>query len=133
MATREQSRAAAAVQRPRPPYMEGLAWALFSAGGIVAAFLFPVHIAILGIGHAAGWLDEDVLSYERILGLVRNPLTKLYLGVIVALPLYHWAHRFRYTVHHQFGVRGARAAVAVACYGTAVAGTVLTVIVLRRI
>jgi succinate dehydrogenase subunit D len=111
----------------RPSRQEPLFWSLFSAGGIVAAFLFPVHIAILGIAFAAGWLPDDALSYERVIDLVRNPLTKLYLGVLVALPLYHWAHRFRFTIHHELGIHGGKRLVATACYGAAVAGTVLTV------
>jgi fumarate reductase subunit D len=111
----------------RPSRLEPVFWSLFSAGGIVAAFLFPVHIAILGIAFAVGWLHDDALSYERVIDLVRNPLTKLYLGVLVALPLYHWAHRFRFTIHHELGIHGGKRLVATACYGAALAGTVLTV------
>ncbi|MGH2724688.1 MAG: fumarate reductase subunit FrdD [Actinomycetota bacterium] len=115
------------------PPKELLFWALFSAGGMVAAFLIPVTVAILGIAFAAGWLPDHALSYERVLGLVRHPLARIYLGVLVVMPLYHWAHRFRYAVHHQLGVRGWRSLVATLCYGTAVVGTALTVWVLLRI
>lgn len=108
-------------------------WSLFSAGGIVAALLYPVHVAILGIAFAAGWLPDDALSYDRILKLVHNPLTKIYLGVLVALPLYHWAHRFRFTLHHQLGIHGWKRLIATACYGTAVGSTGLTVWALLRI
>lgn len=99
----------------------------------MSAFLFPVHVAILGIAFAAGWLPDDALSYERVVGLVRNPLTKIYLGVLVALPLYHWAHRFRFTLHHEIGIHGGKRLVAAACYGTAFAGSALTALVLLRI
>jgi fumarate reductase subunit D len=105
-------------------------WSLFSAGGTVAAFLFPVHIAILGIAFGLGWLPDDALSYERVLDLVRHPLAKLYLGVLVSLPLFHWAHRFRFTIHHELGIHGGKLHIAAACYGTAVIGTALTVWVL---
>lgn len=117
----------------RPSRSEPLLWALFSGGGIVAALAFPVHVAVVGIAHAAGWLPDDALSYDRVVRLVRNPLTKIYLGALVALPLYHFAHRFRYAVHHQLGVHGNRALVAAACYGTALAGTVLVTLILVRI
>jgi fumarate reductase subunit D len=123
-------------RRQRPPgpqaRLEAIAWALFSAGGFVAAILLPVHAAILGIAYAAGWLPDDAMSYDRILHLVRNPLTKLYLLALISLPLYHWAHRFRFAIHHQFGIHLKRF-VAVACYGTALVGTGLTVWVLLRI
>lgn len=114
--------------RPEP-----LFWGLFSAGGFVAALVIPVHVAILGIAFAAGWLPEGALSYERVLGLVQNPLTKLYLWGLVALPLYHWAHRFRFAIYHQFGIERLKRLIAVTCYGTALVGTVLTAIVLIRI
>ncbi|HMC36898.1 MAG TPA: fumarate reductase subunit FrdD, partial [Actinomycetota bacterium] len=89
--------------RARPPGRRGpqaraeaVAWALFSAGGFVSAILLPVHVAILGIAYGAGWLPARALSYTRIHHLVHNPLTKLYLLILISLPLYHWAHRFRF-------------------------------------
>lgn len=115
------------------PSKELLFWALFSAGGMVSAFLVPIHVAILGVAFAAGWLPDDALSYERVVGFARHPLAKVYLGILVAMPLYHWAHRFRYAVHHQLGVHGWKRLVATLCYGTAFAGTALTVWVLLRI
>ena len=118
---------------PRPARLEPMFWLSFSAGGMVAAFLFPVHIVILGIAFAAGWLPADALSYDRVLDIVENPIVKVYLWGLVSLPLYHWAHRFRYIVHHQLGLHAGKRAVAMACYGTAVAGTVLTGLVLLRI
>jgi fumarate reductase subunit D len=120
--------------RPRGPQarLEALAWALFSAGGFVAAVLLPVHVAILGIAFAAGWLPVGALSYSRIVHLARNPLTKLYLLAVISLPLYHWAHRFRFAIHHQFGIH-LRRLVAIGCYGAALAGTGLTVWTLLRI
>jgi fumarate reductase subunit D len=108
-------------------------WSLFSAGGFAAALLIPAHVAILGIAFAAGWLPKDALSYDRVLHLVRNPITKLYLLALVALPLYHWAHRFRFAIHHQFGIHGLKRLVAVGCYGTAIAGTVLVLVILLTI
>jgi fumarate reductase subunit D len=120
--------------RPRGPQarLEAMAWALFSAGGFASALLIPVHVAILGVAFAAGWLPDDALSYQRMSRLVGNPLTKLYLLALVSLPLFHWAHRFRFAVHHQFGIHWRRL-VAVVCYGTAIAGTILTAVVLVRI
>jgi len=112
---------------------EPMFWGLFSAGGFVAALLLPITVGILGIAFAAGWLPMEALSYERIVDLVSHPLAKLYLLALVSLPLFHWAHRFRYTVHHQFGVHGLKRLIAVACYGTAIAGAALAALVLLRI
>jgi len=115
------------------PGKEPIFWSLFSAGGFVAALLLPVHAAILGIAYAAGWLPDDALSYDRVVDLVRHPLTKLYLWGVVSLPLYHWAHRFRFILHHQCGIHGWKRSIAVACYGTAIVGTLLAAWVLLRI
>ena len=112
---------------------EPMFWGLFSAGGFVAALLVPVHVAILGVAYVAGWLPDDALSYERVLGLVRHPVTKLYLLALVSLPLFHWAHRFRYAVHHQLGIHGGRWLVALACYGSALVGTAVAARILLRI
>jgi succinate dehydrogenase subunit D len=114
--------------RPEPMF-----WGLFSAGGFVAALLLPVTVAILGLAFPAGLLPQDALSYERIVDLVNHPLAKLYMLALVSLPLFHWAHRFRYTVHHQFGVHGLKRLVPVACYGSAIAGSALAALVLLRI
>jgi fumarate reductase subunit D len=117
----------------RPARGEPFVWALFAAGGTVAALLLPVHAAILGIAYAAGWLPSDALSYKRALDLVGHPLVKVYLGVLLVLPLFHWAHRFRFILHHQLGIHGARGVVAGLCYGIALAGTVIAIVVLVRI
>jgi fumarate reductase subunit D len=123
----------AGASEPRPARGEPLAWALFAAGGTVAALLLPVHAAILGIAYAAGWLPSDALSYERILDLVGHPIVKAYLGVLLVLPLFHWSHRFRFILHHQFGIHGARGVVAGLCYGVALAGTAIAIFILVRI
>lgn len=115
------------------PPKELVFWALFSAGGMVTAFLIPIHVAILGIAFAAGWLPDDALSYQRVLDFARHPLAKLYLGILVVMPLYHWAHRFRYAIHHQLGIHGWKRLVATICYGTATVGAALTVWILLRI
>ncbi len=65
-------------------------WSLFSAGGVVAAFFLPVTILITGILVPAGWLMAEDLRV-----LVGHPLTRLYLFVLISLPMFHWAHRFR--------------------------------------
>ena len=112
--------------RPEPMF-----WQLFSAGGFVAALLLPITVAVLLI--EARSVPSEALSYERVVGLVDHLLAKLYLLALISLPLFHWAHRFRYTVHHQFGVHGLKGLVAVACYGTAIAGGALAFLVLLRI
>ena len=106
--------------------MEPFWWSLFSVGGVVAAFLVPVHIILHGIAIPLGLVP---VSPERMATLVAHPLVKLYLFVLIALPLYHWAHRFRFILE-DLGLHGFRRPLAVLCYGLAIAGTVVTVLVL---
>lgn len=117
----------------RPARAEPFFWLLFTAGGGMSAFLFPVHIIILGIAWAAGWLPDDALSYDRVVGLVQNPLTKAYLFMLVVLPLFHAAHRIRYGIRHELRLEENKHIVASTCYGTAFAGTALTAWILLRI
>ena len=109
--------------------MEPFWWSLFSAGGVVAAFLVPVHLFLHGLAIPLGWVS---VSHARLLALVGQPLVKMYLFVLIALPLYHWAHRFRFILE-DLGLHGLRMPLAVLCYGSAILGTVATLWVLIRI
>ncbi len=106
-------------------------WALFAVGGVVAAFLVPVHMVLTGIAAPAGWVREP-FEYDRVRALLSHPVSRLYLFVLISLPLFHWAHRFRFTLI-ELGVRSGRSLVAVACYGSAIVGMILTVIVLAKL
>src|SRR6267142_6258006 len=94
-----------------------LLWLLFSAGGTVAALLFPVHLFLTGLAFPLGWLEAP--SYEALHRLLTHPVTRLYLFVLISLPLFHWAHRFRYTLYDGLQLKHLTALIAVLCYGTA--------------
>jgi fumarate reductase subunit D len=96
-------------------------WALFSAGGTLAALLFPAHLFLTGLAFPLGWLEAP--GYDFLLGLVRHPLTRLYLLALISLPLFHWAHRFRYTLYDGLSLKHLTALIAVLCYGSALAAT----------
>ena len=100
-----------------------LLWLLFSAGGTVAALLFPVHLFLAGFAFPLGWVQAP--SYEFLHDLLRHPVTRLYLFVLISLPLFHWAHRFRYTLYDGLQLKHLTALIAVLCYGTALAGTAM--------
>jgi fumarate reductase subunit D len=60
-------------------------------------------------------------------------VARLYLFVFVSLPLFHWAHRFRYTLYDGLQVKHLTALIVVFCYGTALAGTVMAAYLLWTI
>ena len=89
-------------------------------GGTLAAFLIPVHLFLFGLAFPLGWIKGP--SYDSLLGLVRHPLARLYLFVLISLPLFHWAHRFRYTLYDGLKLKHLTELIAVLCYGSALAG-----------
>jgi len=105
-----------------------LLWLLFSAGGTLVAFLFPLHILVTGFAIPLGWVEAP--SYESILDLVRHPLTRVYLFLLITLPLIHGAHRLRYTLYDAFKLKHKTVLIASLCYGVAILGTVFASYVL---
>ena len=105
--------------RPATPFL----WTLFSAGGTIAALLFPVHLFLIGLAFPLGWLDPP--GYDALRRLVAHPVARLYLLALIALPLFHWAHRFRYTLYDGLQLKHLFGFIAVLCYGVALIGSVL--------
>ena len=110
---------------------EPIWWSLFSAGGVVAAFLVPVLILITGIAWPLGLLPGDALEFARMQALLSHPLTRVFCFVLISLPLFHWAHRFRFTLV-DVGLKSMHTLIAVLCYGAAIAGTIAAAVILWR-
>ena len=106
-------------------------WTLFSAGGTVAAFLFPIHLLLTGIAFPLGWFEAP--SYAFALRLFKHPLVRVYFLVLISFPLSHWAHRFRYTLYDGLQLKHLTVLIAVICYGGALVGTVVAAYTLWRI
>src|ERR1700740_878138 len=100
---------------------EPLLWTMFSAGGVVAAIFIPIHILLFGVAFPLGWLHGP--SYEQLMALVRMPMVRLYLFILCSLPLFHFAHRFRYTLYDGLQVKHLNEVVFAGCYGVAILGT----------
>ena len=98
-------------------------WTLFSAGGVVAAFLIPVHLFLFGLAFPLGWLSPP--SYASLSALAKLPLVRLYLFVFCSLPLFHWAHRFRYTLYDCLQLKHLNELIVLGTYGGAVVGTLV--------
>jgi len=103
-------------------------WGLFAAGGTVAAFLAPVLILISCLAVPLGLLPPEILSYERLLELLQNPISRLVVFAVLVLIIWHAAHRLRITAH-DVGM-SSDSLVMIACYGTAAAGTLLAMLAL---
>lgn len=102
---------------------EPFLWALFSSGGAVAALLVPILLFLYGLAFPLGWLTSP--SYESTLALVRNPITRVVLFILCSLALFHWAHRFRFTLYDGLQIKHLNEVINPFCYGGAIIGTVL--------
>jgi fumarate reductase subunit D len=114
-------------KRSNEPFL----WLLFSAGGVVAAMLLPIHILLFGLAFPLGLLQGP--TYDTLLGLTHSLIGRLYLLVLCILPLFHWAHRFRYTLYDGLQIKHLNELVNTFCYGGAVVGTVVAAYFIWRI
>lgn len=101
------------MRRSREPAL----WALFGGGGMVAALFLPVLIFLLWLAAPLGWVEAP--SYAELLAVVRHPLVRLFLFALIALCLFHWAHRFRYTLYDGLQLYHLNRLIAVLTYGVA--------------
>ena len=112
---------------------EPIWWSLFSAGGMVAAMIFPILIIITGILVPFGLASDDPLNFEKInTAVTQNNYVKLIIFIVITLPLFHWAHRFRFTLV-DVGLKSMSTLISILCYGGAIAGTIASAIVFWNI
>ena len=104
---------------------EPIVWSLFSAGGVLTALAAPVLIVLLGFAIPLGWITP---SFDHVNALVGHPLTRLFVVALVCLGLFHWAHRFRFTLI-DIGLHSLETLITVLCYGAAVVGSGVAVYV----
>ena len=117
-------------KKPERP-IEPLLWMLFSAGGMASAMLMPALVFLFGLAVPLGWIAAP--NYEHLHALVVHPLTRLVLFGVCMLSLFHWAHRFRYTLYDGLQIKHLNEVIFFLCYGGAVVGTALAGYMLWRI
>ena len=115
---------------PKPALMHLIWWFLFAQGGVLAAILVPVHVLVQGILGPLGIVHVVDRHYDTWIQILGNPIVKLYLLVLIALPFFHFAHRLRYLLV-DLGVPAAKSVPAqVVFYGFAVVVTLVTIWIL---
>lgn len=75
--------------------LEPVIWLLFGAGIMLGTMLLPAYLLTVGIAGPLGWLPASALSYERAHAIASNPIGRLVLLALVALPLWKGAHHLR--------------------------------------
>lgn len=107
--------------------LEPVIWLLFGAGILVGTLLLPAYLLTVTLAAPLGMLPWEALSYERALGLATNPIGRLVLLGLVALPLWKGAHHLRSFSIDTLGARW-DAWVAPALYALATVGSVLALV-----
>lgn len=107
---------------------EPLVWLLFTSGGLAAALLLPVLLVLFGLVFPAGWASPPAQAH--LLSVARFPLTRIVLLGLCVLALFHWAHRFRYTLYEGLQLKHLSKLVIAGCYGGALVGSAFAVYLL---
>lgn len=111
----------------QPPF-----WLLFGAGGMLSALVGAMLVFLTGIAGPLGLvLPADAMGYASVSAFARHPLGKAFLFAVIALFLWHAAHRIYHTLH-DFGIHPGPIPW-LACYGVAAAGTACAALALLAI
>jgi fumarate reductase subunit D len=100
---------------------EGFFWTLFSSGGMLAALLLPVYLLIFALLVPLGFVHAP--SYDHLHHLLLNPIMRICLFLLCSLALFHWAHRFRYTLYDGLRIKHLNLLIFSLCYGGATLGS----------
>ncbi len=111
------------MKRPIEPFF----WTLFGGGGAISSLFLPVLLVITGLAIPLGWID---VSYERWLTLLSPWYSKILILAIVSMSMFHWAHRFRFTLHEGLQLQPYDKPIAIFCYSMAAFVSGFTVFVL---
>jgi fumarate reductase subunit D len=101
---------------------EPLVWAPFFAGAGLSALLMPVLIIIMLVASYGGPQSLDLR------GLINHWFVRVVLFVLISLSLFHALHRIRFILI-DLGLKAAHGLIAALCYGLAVMGTVIALLV----
>ena len=114
--------------KPSKASNEPFWWALFGAGGVVSAMFLPVVVVLLGFAVPLGWVDAP--DHASIHTLFSNVITRFVLFGIIVLCLFHWAHRFRFTLYDGLQLKHLEALIVALTYGGAIVTTIVAAVVL---
>lgn len=104
-------------------------WALFGGGGMLSALIGAMLIFITGIAIPLGLLlPADSMGYSKMLAFAQNWIGKAFIFAVIALFLWHAAHRIFHTLH-DVGIHAGVVAKLI-CYGSALVGTIVSAYVL---
>lgn len=78
---------------------EPLYWGLFGAGGMWAAIVSPVIVLLFGLFLPFGLGTDHGLSYEHLLSFGQSLPGRLFIFLIIVMPLWCAMHRLHHMTH----------------------------------
>jgi fumarate reductase subunit D len=111
--------------------IEPLLWMLFSAGGVLSALLMPILMFLFAFAFPLGWIDAP--GREDLLAVLGHPLARASVFLLCMLSLFHWAHRFRYTLYDGLQIKQLDELINLFCYGGALVGSITAAWLLWRV
>jgi fumarate reductase subunit D len=112
--------------------LEPLVWLLFGQGIMLGTILLTGWILVVGLAIPLGIVPADALDFQRAYALASNPIGRLVLLGLIALPLWKGAHHLRHlSIDH--GGHERDAAVALTLYGIAAAGSIAALVAVIRL
>jgi fumarate reductase subunit D len=112
--------------------LEPVVWLLFGQGILIGTILLTAWVLVVGLLVPLGWVPADALAYQRAHRLAANPIGRLVLLAIAALPLWKGAHHLR-ALAIDFGGAQRDTLVAPLLYGVAAVGSLLAIAAVLRI
>lgn len=104
--------------------LEPLFWGIFSLGGFITAFLFPVTLFVLFFAAPLGLMHSDPGSFAAFSMQWHMPLVRLFFFVLIGGSLFHGTHRLKFMLVDA-GMRGSasQAFLDIVLNGIAILGT----------
>ena len=112
--------------------LEPIIWLLFGGGIMVGTLLLPGYLMTVTLGGPLGLLPEGALAFERAHAIASNPIGKIVLLAIIALPLWKGAHHTRALAVDMLG-HHSDALVGSLLYAVAAIGSVLGILAVLAI
>ena len=116
-------------KRSNEPFL----WLLFSAGGVVAALLIPIQLFPVRAGVSAGMAERARVTIGCWLWLSSPLGRECICSCCASLPLFHWAHRFRYTLYDGLQIKHLNELINTFCYGGAIVGSAIAIYLVFRL